>query len=108
MDMEEDDSMEIEDTMPAAPIIERRSDEFTPTNISLVEKDNSSQNIEAIPDTTTKSSLHREKAFTQVPDNTSSMTKKQPEKNKGDKQVDVVILDDDDDEPMKTAEGNVC
>lgn len=111
MDMEEDDSMEIEETMPAAPIIERRSDEFTPTNISFSEKDNSTQNIETIPDAT-KSNVHREKSYTKPPDKTSFTTTKQPTKNKtnktGDKQVDVVILDDDDDEPMKTVEGNFC
>lgn len=106
MDMEEDDSMEIEETMPAAPIIERRSDEFTPTNISLLEKDNSSQNIETVPDAT-KANVHREKSNTQVPVKTSFTSTKQPTKNKKDKQVDVVILDDDDDEPIKTVKGKI-
>lgn len=107
MDMEEDDSMEIDETMPAAPIIERRSDDFTPTNTSLSEKDHSSQNIGAILEPTTN--LNAEKAPVQSSENVLATTPNQPEKNKtGDKQVDVVILDDDDDEPMKNANGTVC
>lgn len=107
--MEEDDSMEIDETMPAAPIIERRSDEFTPTTVSLSEKDSSTQNTEEIREPITNSNAEKEKEGVQVPDNSSVTTSTQPEKSKsGDKQVDVVILDDDDDEPMKTADGNVC
>lgn len=43
MDIEEDDPMEIDDNLPAAPIIERKSDEFMITPEK--EKENHSEKV---------------------------------------------------------------
>lgn len=96
MDMEEDDSMEIDETMPAAPIIERRSDEFAITNISINEK--------IITVLESDKSLIESNSVKNL--NTPAVV--QPEEKKSNrKQDDVVVLVDDEDEPMKTTEGKV-
>lgn len=96
MDIEEDDSMEIDESISAAPIIERRSDDFNSSNNPLSEKDQTTHNVN-----TSGAKLTSD----QVPDNTSDSMSKETV-NKRNEKVDVVILDDDDDEPMKKAEGN--
>lgn len=103
--MEEDDSMEIDETIPAAPIIERRSDEFSPNN-SLTEK-KSIENTDVIRSKSAAvSNTERVKTPPQVLDNTSNtkLNKAKVDPKSNEKQVDVVILDDDDeDEPMETS-----
>lgn len=97
MDIEEDDSMEIDESVPAAPIIERRSDDFNSTNNSLSEKDQTTISVDATSKTSSSD---------QVSDNTLVSISKEVGKNNINEKVDVVILDDDDDEPVKKAEGN--
>lgn len=97
--MEEDDSMEIDETIRTTPIIERRSEEYNLTNNSLLEKDStySIQTSDATPE------ISSSKTSDKVVDNRF----KEPERKKTSEKVDVVILDDDDDEePMKKPEGN--
>lgn len=89
--MEEDDAMEIEDNLPAAPIIERKSDDFSFTiNTSAVE--NEAINTSQTPIETTNETI-------KIVDNEDKQ--KEEDTLKQNKDPDVVILDDDDDEPMK-------
>lgn len=92
MDMEEDDAMEIEDNLPAAPIIERKSDEF-PFTIN-----NLSTEKEAPKDSLIFNESKNEPDKTIETEDT---TKTNAESTIEQKDPDVVVLDDDDDEPMK-------
>lgn len=74
MDMDEDDPMEIDDSIPAARIIERKSDEYTPSAEPIDSAQKSSAGV-----------------IDPLSDN-----KKQ--KTEG---ADIVVLDDDDEEPRK-------
>ncbi|KAJ8953721.1 hypothetical protein NQ314_007331 [Rhamnusium bicolor] len=98
MDMEEDidDPMEIDDSLPAAPIIERKSDEF-PFNTSALDISNGGKTNEAcnqpeIPEPIVVNDENNDEA--------EAITAKPKEDD-----PDIVILDDDD-EPMKGASRN--
>lgn len=111
MDMEEDDSMEIDETIPAAPIIERRSDEFSPNN-SLTDQKCTQKSVNTdvvMSESATSPTAEKQKTQLQELENPPDIElNKHKQQKSGEKQVDVVILDDDDDdedEPMKTVEG---
>lgn len=96
MDIEEDDSMEIDESIAAAPIIERRTDDFNSANNPLSEKDQATHIVNTLV------KLPSDQGMNKTSDSMSKETV-----NKTNEKVDVVILDDeDDDEPMKKAEGN--
>lgn len=101
MDME-DDSMEIDESIPATPIIERKSDEFAFPDISASEKDTSIQNTDGdvSENSETPKTIKRKS-----PINVSEKEIVEPLKKDNAKQDDVVVLDDDDDEPMPTTKG---
>lgn len=103
MDMEEDDSMEIEETISASPIIERKSDDqfLNPNNI-FNEKDTNMQTAAQA----TPNALINEKEKTLLPDAVGAKILKEPGFKASEKQDDVVVLDDDDDdEPMAVSQG---
>lgn len=107
MEMEEDDSMEIDETIPATPIIERSSEEISPNN-SLTEKKAvaNTNNIDAVRSPPAQNIENKEKISVRESETISSTdSNKKKETKSSDKQVDVVILDDDEDEPMKTVQG---
>lgn len=103
--MEEDDSMEIDETIPATPIIERRSDEFSfPNNLHAEKEPTTEIDVEmsestAILKTDTKDTSNK------LPESTTQTVTETPVTKKCEKQDDVVILDDDDDEPLKNTGG---
>lgn len=111
MNMEEDDSMEIDETIPATPIIERSSDEISPNN-SLTEAKavvNTDNEDAAISESTIVPNIEEiEKTPLKELETISNIDANEKQAKSVEKQVDVVILDDDDDdedEPIKTVEG---
>lgn len=91
--MEEDDAMEIEDNLPAAPIIERKSGEFS---FSI---NNSSTEKEASDSLTLSESTNEADKTTDIEEDTRTSEENTTKQKKDD--LDIVVLDDDDDELMK-------